>query len=121
MSFIFQKIFSRYIVIILNDWKLYFDSNYIFIQISRKFVSKNWIDINGMAPNRPHVIIWAKDDNVYIWVQWVISGHLLLSIYNAVVAMLTLTAMKVDPTLAQRRYCRPDVGPTLAQPTLLSG
>ena len=29
--------------------------------------------------------------------------------------------MKVGPTLAQRRYCRPDVGPTLAQPTLLSG
>ena len=24
-------------------------------------------------------------------------------------------------TLAQRRYCRPDVGPTLAQPSLLSG
>ena len=33
----------------------------------------------------------------------------------------TLTAMKVGPTLAQRRYCRRDVGPTLAQPTLLSG
>ena len=29
--------------------------------------------------------------------------------------------MWVGPTLAQRRYCRPDVGPTLAQPSLLSG
>ena len=31
------------------------------------------------------------------------------------------TAMKFGPTLAQRRCCRPDVGPTLAQPTLLLG
>ena len=28
---------------------------------------------------------------------------------------------RLAPTLAQRRYCRPDVGPTLAQPALLSG
>ena len=31
------------------------------------------------------------------------------------------TAMRVGPTLTQRRYCRPDVGPTLCQPSLLSG
>ena len=37
------------------------------------------------------------------------------------VIVAPLTAMKVGPTLAQRRYCRPDVGPMLAQPTLLSG
>ena len=37
------------------------------------------------------------------------------------VIITTQTAMKVGPTLAQRRYCRPDVGPTLAQPSLLSG
>ena len=31
------------------------------------------------------------------------------------------TTIYVGQTLAQRRDCRPDVGPTLAQPTLLSG
>ena len=34
--------------------------------------------------------------------------------------LMSQTTMKVGPTLAQRRYYRPDVGPTLAQPILLS-
>ena len=33
---------------------------------------------------------------------------------------MSQTATYVGPTLAQRRYCRPNVGPTLAQLTLLS-
>ena len=33
----------------------------------------------------------------------------------------TQRAMEVGPTLAQRRDCRPDVGPTLDQDVLLSG
>ena len=37
------------------------------------------------------------------------------------IMLLTISqiAMLAGPMLAQRRYCRPDVGPTLTQPTLL--
>ena len=38
-----------------------------------------------------------------------------------VLNVISQRAMYVGPTLSQRRYCRPDVGSTLAQPSLLSG
>ena len=60
---------------------------------------------------------------LFYWRSYTLPACLATSSIRQMSACISITVStpRQQSTLAQRRYCRPDVGPTLAQPTLLSG
>ena len=74
------------------------------------------------SPKPEHVAKFRKRiDGGTNWIRTqTTEGHFVGPRFQTIPETTSHTAMEVGQTLVQRRICRPDAGPTLAQPILLS-